>query len=154
MEDFETSCVNNTWKEARMKTEIMSVLMLVLVCLYGCQSSTSSRRGGGMTKDVGFKIEVPTFDTEIKQGQTKYVTVSLERGDFFKQDVKLKIETSAGLSVNKTDIMIKASDKPDVQFTIAADQNVALGKYLVSVRGVPETGESTSTILTVNVVSP
>jgi len=135
-----------------MKTAITSVLTLVLAVMVGCQSS--SPRGGSVLKGEGFKVAVPTFGTEIKQGQTEYVIVSLERGDYFKQDVKLQIETSAGISVDPTSVMIKASDKPDVQLTIMAAQNAALGEYHVSVRGVPKTGEPTSTVFTVKVVSP
>ena len=107
-----------------------------------------------MTRDVGFKIAVPTFSTDIQQGQTQYVTVSLKRGAFFKQDVKLTINTSAGLSVDPASVMIQASDAPDVQLTITADRNAAFGEYYVTVRGVPQTGEPTSTVFTVNVVSP
>ena len=107
-----------------------------------------------MTKDVGFKIAVPTFSTEIKQGQTRNITVSLERGDYFKQDVKLQIKTSTGLNIDPTSVVIKASDIPDVQLRIAAAQNAALGEYRVSITGVPETGESTSTEFNVKVVAP
>jgi len=131
---------------------ITIVLTLVLATVYGCQSS--SPRGGGMTKDVGFKIAVPTFSTEIKQGQTQTVTVSLERGDYFKQDVKLQIEASTGISVDPTKVMVKASDKPDVQLRITAPKDAALGVYRVSVKGTPETGEPTSTVFNVEVVSP
>ena len=135
-----------------MKTAITIVMTLVLATVYGCQSS--SPQGGGMSKDVGFKVAVPTFSTEVKQGQTQSVTVSLERGDYFKQDVKLQIEASKGISVDPTSVIIKASDKPDVQLRIAAAQNAALGEYSVSVRGIPKTGESTSTAFAVKVVSP
>jgi uncharacterized membrane protein len=135
-----------------MKNVITIVLMLAMAAMYGCQSS--SPRGGGMTKDVGFKIAVPTFSTEIKQGQAQNVMVSLERGDYFKQDVKLQIKTSTGISVDPTSVVIKANDKPDVQLKIAAVQNAALGEYRVSVMGIPETGESTSTAFTVRVVAP
>jgi uncharacterized membrane protein len=127
--------------------------MLALAAMYGCQSS-SSPRGGGMTKDVGFKIAVPTFSTEIKQGQTQNVTVSLERGDYFKQDVKLQIEASTGISVDPTSVIIKASDNPDVQLRIEAAKKAALGKYFVYVKGTPETGEPTSTVFDVRVVTP
>ena len=135
-----------------MKPAITIVLMLALAAMCGCQSS--SPRGGGMTKDVGFKIAVPTFSTAVKQGQTQNVTISLERGDSFKQDVKLQIEASTGISVEPTSVIIKASDKPDVQLRIAAPQNAALGEYLVSVMGTPKTGEPTSTGIIVKVVSP
>jgi len=135
-----------------MRTAITIVLMLALAATYGCQSS--SPRGGGMTKDVGFKIVVPTFSTEVKQGEVKNVTVSLERGDYFKQDVKLQIEGFTGISVEPTSVIIKASDRPDVQLRIAAPQNAALGEYGIRVMGTPETGEPTSTVFSVKVVSP
>jgi uncharacterized membrane protein len=129
--------------------------MLALAAMYGCQSSNSPR-GGGMTRDVGFKIAVPTFNTVVKQGEVKNVTVSLERGDYFKQDVKLQIEASTGIgiSVEPTSVIIKASDKPDVQLRIAAVRKAALGEYDIRVMGTPETGEPTSTVFTVKVVSP
>ncbi len=136
-----------------MKTAINSVLMLVLVCLHGCQSS--SPRGGGMTKDVGFKIAVPTFGTEIKQGEVQSVTISLERGDYFKQDVEFQIQASTpGISVEPTSILIKSSGKPEVPIRITVPENAPIGDYIIYVKGEPETGEPTSTVFTVNVVSP
>lgn len=135
-----------------MKTAMTIVLTLVLVAASGCQSS--SPKGGSVLKGEGFKIAVPTLDTKLKQGETQSVTVSLERGDYFKQDVKLQIEASKGISVEPTSVVIKASDKPDVQLRIAAAQNAAFGEYSVSVKGIPKTGESTSTTFTVKVVSP
>ena len=107
-----------------------------------------------MTKEVGFKIAAPTFGTDIKQGETQNVTVSLERGEYFKQDVKLQIKASTGISVDPTSVIIKASDKPDVQLRIAVPKDAAIGEYRVSVKGIPKTGASTSTEFTVKVVSP
>jgi uncharacterized membrane protein len=142
----------NLRKEEQMKTAITIVMTLVLATVYGCQSS--SPRGGSAFKDVGFKVAVPAFTTDIKQGQTQNVTISLERGKYFKQDVKLQIEASKGISIDPTKVMVKASDKPDVQIRIAAAQNAALGEYRVSVMGTPETGEPASTQFNVKVVSP
>ena len=135
-----------------MKTAITIVLMLTLAAMYGCQSS--SPRGGSVLKGEGFKIAVPTFSTEIKQGETKNVTVSLERGEYFKMDVKLQIEASKGISVDPTSVIIKASDTPDVQLQISAAKDAAIGKYSVSITGIPKIGESTSTEFNVNVVAP
>ena len=135
-----------------MKTAITIAMTLVLATVSGCQSN--SPRGGSVFTDEGFKVAVPTFTTEIKQGETQSITISLERGKYFKQDVKLQIEASKGISVEPTSIIIKASEKPDAQIRIAAAQSAALGEYSVSVRGVPKTGESTSTAFTVKVVSP
>jgi len=136
-----------------MKTAITIVLMLALAAVSGCQSS-SSPRGGGMTKDVGFKIAVPTFTTEIKQGEVQSVTVSLERGDYFKQDVKLQIQSPKGISVEPTSVLIKSSDKPEVQIRITVPEDASIGEYIVYVKGEPKTGEPTSTVFYVKVLSP
>lgn len=135
-----------------MKKVIMIVATLALVTVSGCQSSSS--RGGSVLKGEGFKIVVPTYNTEVKQGEVGIVTISLERGESFKQDVRLQINTTKGISINPTNILIKASDKPDVQLQITVPKNAALGEYSVSVTGTPTTGESTSTSFDVKVVSP
>ena len=145
---------NNTifMKEENMKTAITILMTLALVAISGCESS--SPRGGGMTKDVGFKIAVPTLDTNLKQSEVRAATISLQRGESFKQDVRLQIQASEGISVDPTDVLVKASASPDVQLRIAATKNTALGAYIVSVKGTPKTGEPTSTAFTVKVVAP
>jgi uncharacterized membrane protein len=135
-----------------MKKVIMIVVTLALVTVSGCQSSSS--RGGSVLKGEGFKIAVPTYDTEVKQGDVRTVTVSLERGESFKQDVRFQINTTKGISVDPTNILVKASEKPDVQLQITVPKDAALGEYSVSVKGTPETGEPTSTSFDVQVVSP
>lgn len=135
-----------------MRTAIMIVMTLALGAISGCQ--TSSPRGGGMTKDAGFKIVVPTRDTTVQQGDVRAVTVSLQRGAYFKQDVRLQIEASEGISVGPTNILVKASESPEIQVQIATTTNTALGSYIVSVMGTPKTGEPTSTAFTVKVVAP
>jgi uncharacterized membrane protein len=131
---------------------ITIVLTLVLAAMYGCQSS--SPRGGSVLKEEGFKIAVPTFAMEIKQGEVQSVTISLERGAYFKQDVMLLINTTKGIRLDPTSVLVKANDKPDVQLRIEAAKDAALGEYRVSVRGTPGTGEPTSTEFNLKVVSP
>ena len=135
-----------------MKTAITIVMTLALAASAGCQSN--SPRGGSRAKDEGFKIAVPTFDTDIKQGEVRAVTVSLQRGEYFKQGVKLQIQSPEGISVDPTDVLVKASESPDVQLRIATTKNTALGAYRVTVNAMPKTGKPTSTAFTVKVVAP
>jgi uncharacterized membrane protein len=135
-----------------MKTAIIIVLMSALAAIYGCQSS--SPQGGSMTKDEGFKIAVPTFTTDIKQGGVQSVNISLERGKYFKQDVKLQIEASNGISPDPTSILVKSSDRSEEQIQITVARDAALGEYGIRVIGTPETGEPTSTVFNVKSVSP
>jgi uncharacterized membrane protein len=139
-------------KEKRMKTAITVLMTLTLATISGCQSS--SLRGGSMSKNEGFKIAVPAFDTNLKQGEVRAVILSLQRGDSFKQDVRVQIQASEGISVDPTDILVKASESPDVQLRISAAKNAALGAYRVSVNAMPKTGTPTSTTFTVAVVAP
>jgi uncharacterized membrane protein len=133
-----------------MKTAITIAMALVLTVVLGCQSP----RGGGMSGGEGFKISIPTFDTKIKQGETRDVTISLKRGEFFKRDVRLEIRPSEGISVTPTSALVRGSDNPDVQLQIAVAKDANLGEYRVHIRGTPETGEATSTEFKVKVVAP
>lgn len=136
-----------------MKTAIPIVLMSALAVLVGCQSS-SSPRGGSVVKGEGFKIAVPAFATEIKQGEVRSVTISLERGDYFKQDVNLQIQAPKGISLEPTRVLIESSDRPEAQIRITVPRDASIGEYTVYVNGEPETGEPTSTVFYVKVVSP
>jgi uncharacterized membrane protein len=135
-----------------MKKAIMIVTTLALVTVLGCYSS--SEKGGSVVKGEGFKIAVPTFDVDIKQGETQSLTISLERGESFKQDVKLTIKTTKGISIEPTDIMVKASDKPEVALRITVPKDAALGVYSISVKGTPKAGEPASTEFNVKVITP
>jgi uncharacterized membrane protein len=130
---------------------ITIVLMLVLATV---SIARNSPKGGSVGKGEGFKIDVPTFDTKVKQGETQSVTIKLERGESFKQDVTLQIGVAEGISVDPVKVLIKASDNPKVQLTITVPKDAAFGKYIISVTGTPETGESTSVKFKVKVVAP
>jgi uncharacterized membrane protein len=135
-----------------MRTAIAIAMTLAVAAVLGCQST--SPRGGGMSGDEGFQIVVPSSAPEVKQGEVQTVAVSLQRGEFFKRDVKLEIKPSKGISVDPTSALIKASAKPDVQLRITAAKSAALGEYRVYVKGTPETGEATQVEFTVKVVAP
>ena len=133
-----------------MKAAIAIVLTLSLLVALGCESP----RGGGMSGGEGFKIDTPTFTTQIKQGETASVTISLNRGEYFKRDVTLDIKASKGISVEPAQAVVKGNEKPDVALRITAPKDANLGEYKVYVKGTPATGQPTSTEITVKVVSP
>jgi hypothetical protein len=137
-------------KGKKMKTAIAIVMALSLMVALSC----ASPRGGGMAGGQGFKIGTPTFDTKIKQGETASATISLQRGDYFKRDVTLEIKASKGISVEPTRVVVKGNEKPDVNLRITAAKDANLGEYKIFVKGTPETGQPTSTEITVKVVAP
>jgi uncharacterized membrane protein len=117
---------------------------------------SDSPKGGSALKGEGFKIAVPILTTDIKQGEVQSITISLERGDSFKQDVTLetKLSKGEGLKFDPAKVTVKAGDKSDIQLMITAPKDAALGEYKVSVKGTPTTGEATSMEFNVKIVAP
>ena len=92
------------------------------------------------------------LETDIKQGNSQTVTVSLQRGDYFKQDVAVEIKSTAGITVTPASVLVKASESPTLQVQITASKDAALGDYGVFVTGTPPTGEPTSANFNVKVI--
>ena len=137
-----------------MNKVIMVVTAVALSLVVGC----GSPKGGGMSTDQGFRLSTSLgssiFATSIKQGDRKTVTVSVKRDEYFKQDVRLQATASPGISVEPTNVLVRASDSPDVQLQITAPQDAAIGEYQVRVNATPETGQPTAMEIKVKVVRP
>jgi uncharacterized membrane protein len=133
-----------------MKTALAVVMTLALAFVIGCMSP----KGGGMSDDEGFKIQVPMFTKDIKQGDRETLNVTIRRGEFFKQDVRLDIKASPGISVTPTSLTVKANDAKDVPLQIAVPKDAPLSEYRIFVTGTPETGQPTSIEIKVKVVAP
>ena len=133
-----------------MKTLIAFGMLLALLTTSGCWNT--SNQGGTAPLNEAFSITVPSSST-VKQGGTTNFVVKLNRGADFKRDVQLDLSAN-GISLSPSSILVKASEKPDVQVIITASSNAALGDYLISVKGTPSSGLSASTSFTAKVVSP
>ena len=135
-----------------MKNLIVIFMTLALLTTSGCLWTTrESSQGGTAPVDEEFSITVPSSDT-LKQGEEKTITFTLNRGADFKRDVQLEIQAD-GISIIPRTVLVRASDKPDVQIRIKAYTSTALGEYRVSVKGTPSIGKSTSAVFTVEVVT-
>jgi uncharacterized membrane protein len=133
--------------------KVIAIMVVLTLALTAVSRGKDSPKGGGVGEGESFNIDVPTLDVKVKQGETQVVTIKLQRGEAFKQDVKLQIETAGSISVDPAKVLVKASDAPEVQLTITAPEDAALGDYTVSVMGTPETGEATSVDFKVTVLA-
>ena len=130
-----------------MSTVFMGAL-LGAVILTGCKSK--SEAGGGAGNDT-FKIVVPAMATDVKQGEIQTVRVAVERGDGFKQRVKLELKSHAGIQVEPSAATVQPGDKGDVQLKITAATDAPLGEHKIMVKGTPDKGEPTETEFTITV---
>jgi hypothetical protein len=135
-----------------MKTTLAIMMTLALAILSGCWGT--STRGGTGIEHEGFRINVPTFQTTVKQGDRLTITISLIRDSLFKQEVNLYVSPARGITVAPSRFSIKPTDEPDVQLQIAVPKDAPLGSYPVVVYAMPATGTQTSVGFTVKVVAP
>jgi uncharacterized membrane protein len=127
-------------------------MALALLAVAGCKSTHHvSGRGGVVPLDEGFSITVPRSST-VQQGGETTVPIVLNRGADFKRDVQLEMRTE-GIEVMPNSILVKASDKPEVQCHIRVPREAALGDHRVFVTGTPTTGKPASTVFVVMVTA-
>ncbi len=134
-----------------MKTLIAIFMLAGLVVVSGCWSTQESTQGGIAPVNEEFSITVPSTTT-IKQGEQAAITVTLNRGAFFKRDVQLDLKAD-GIAILPTEILVKASDKPDVKVQLTVAKIAAIGDYRVSVTGTPSSGKAASTVFIVKVIA-
>jgi hypothetical protein len=148
------------------------LVTLALAGLVGC--STESKPGGpGATGTTGtattrqdtsrtdttrtddtantFTVKVPAGATNVEIGQREEVTISIDRGRTFNQNVKLSFKPVEGLKVTPADATIKAGENETKVFVEAAE-GAALGNKTIEVTATPDTGKATSVTMTVEVV--
>ena len=133
----------------KLAATILTTMMLVTAG--GCMTNESSK-GGVVQVNEEFSITVPATTT-VKQGTEATIVVMLNRGAYFKRDVRLELKTD-GITVSPKSVLIAASDRPDAQFQIVTTGDTALGDYRVAVTGMPENGKPAATVFVVKVVAP
>jgi len=104
------------------------------------------------TADNTFRLKVPATEMSIKQGETKELSIGLDRGTGFNQDVELRFENlPPGVTVTPSSGNLPASEKEPWKVMVSAAANAALGHQKITVVGKPTTGDSTSTTVNIEV---
>ena len=91
--------------------------------------------------DDTFLLEdVPRMATQLKQGQTKELTISIARGQNFDEDVTLKFAgLPKGVTFDPASPVIKHWDK-GAKLTLKVADDVSPGDFMVKVKGHPTKG--------------
>jgi len=131
--------------------KVFAGVLIAVLALTGCK--TKSEQGGGAGSDT-FRIVVPTMTGDVKQGEIQTARVSVERGDGFKQQIKLELKAPTGIQVEPSDTTVQPGDKGDVQLEISAANDAPLGKQKILVKGTPDKGEATEMEFTITVIAP
>lgn len=141
----------------------MSLFTVGLAAMIGCETksppggpgatSSNPNRPNVGTPDNSFRVTVANVD--LKQGESKTVTVGIVRGTSFDQDVKLAVDKPPqGVTVKFDNDVLKASVK-EVQMTVTASSEAALGEHKVMLSATPaKSGSATSAEFEIEVAKP
>jgi hypothetical protein len=113
-------------------------------------TTTTTTKEQTDARDHQFTVKVPSGATNVTQGKQKEVTISLSRGSNFKEPVKIKIEAPAGIKVVPAETTIAADDN-NAKVIVEAAADAAVRRHTVTVTGIPETGNSTSVDMDIDV---
>jgi hypothetical protein len=144
-----------------MRTSFGAFLAAVLVTLSGCNEGTPGGAGvtnpGRTPPTVGqaentFKLNVPFLATTLKQGESKDLTIGIDRGKNFEGDVSLVFDDPPkGVTINSAKPVIQHGDT-EAKVTLKASSDAALGDFSVKVKGHPSKGPDATSELRISVV--
>jgi uncharacterized membrane protein len=135
-----------------MRTLLVGLTIVSAFGLAGC-TKESDKGGPGATQaaksnedaknaeDMMFTAKPPTITTTVEQGGRDEVTLSIDRGDKFKETVTLTFKPPAGVSVNPATASIPAGSE-EAKVTIEAAADAAPGDTHIDVTFTPETGKA------------
>jgi hypothetical protein len=155
--------VTNTTEDKKMRLLLLVSSAIGLAALVGCnesplggpkasQNTGHAAKSGLTTPEATFRLEAPAMATSIKQGESKTVTLKISRGKNFAQDVNLEFSDAPhGVTITPASRTFKTGAS-ELQLTIEAAKDAAIGKHTISVTGKPATsGESTSVTFDIEV---
>jgi len=143
-----------------MRAITAGLVTLGLVALVGCNTSPPGGSGGSRgtagsagntSRSATFDIKAPATTTNLKQGETKEVKFTVNRGKDFHDDVALKFEAPAGLKVDPATVTVKGSDPEEVAVKVTAEATATVGEHPINVSATPKSGNATAVSFKVNV---
>lgn len=100
-----------------------------------------------------FTLSTPRLSTSLKQNESKSVSISISRDKTFTSDVELQFgELPTGVTMVPVSPVLKQGED-DVNVTLTAASDAALGDFTIKITGHPSTGLDATRDLKLSVVS-
>lgn len=101
-----------------------------------------------------FTLTAPRLSTSLKQGESKTVTIGINRAKKFNQDVALNFgDMPTGVTLEPASPVIKNGES-DTQITITSADDAALGNFDIKLTGHPTMGDDASNAFKLSIVKP
>jgi hypothetical protein len=143
-----------------MKYFVSALLLGIAFATVGCNQSKPGGPGAALPEseqatfgqtDNSFTLEAPMTATDVTQGETDEITISIDRGDNFAQDVSLSFDNlPPGVTLTPANATLAQGDS-EVTFVLAAALDAAVGDHTVVVTGRPAQGPTAATEVKISV---
>ena len=123
-----------------MKQVLAGLLILGLAAFVGCNKATGpTNKGSETASKETFTLKGPATTTSIKQGESKDVKITVDKGKAFKEDITLEFKPDTkGLTVNPTEVKYPTSDSSgSTTVKVTADKDAAVGEAHIKVKSKP-----------------
>lgn len=136
-----------------MRVQILSVAAGVTAALFAAGCGSTSPTGGHSTNPTTEKVndKAATFDFKgpattpnLAQGEKKNITLTLGRGNDFRDTVKFPAEAPKGLKVEFPKASVAAGEPADVIMAVEAAADAAVAEHNIKVTATPATGKATA----------
>ena len=124
---------------------------LVVAGLIGCNTDKGGKKDDNTPNNETFRMTGPQTSTTIKQGNKETVKVSVNRGSKFQEDITFSADEAKGLKVELDPKVLKASEKKDLEVTVTADADAAIGDKVIKITGKPAKGSEATVDVKVKV---
>jgi hypothetical protein len=106
--------------------------------------------GEPQNPDMTFTLGMPTGATNVEQGQSEVVTISIDRGDQFTEEVTVQLTPPQGITVEPQQFTFASGqEESDVQVT--AGPTATIGEHNIQVQGQSASGPPAKGTLTIEV---
>lgn len=138
------------------------ILSGVVLALYGCSQGTNTPGGPGTAMPESekpllgetantFTLDVPMMGTTVKQGEMDTVSIGIDRGTNFDQDVALTLsDVPPGVTIDPASPVLSRTEETE-ELTVRAAPDAALGDFVVKISGSPDTGATANAELKITI---
>lgn len=143
-----------------MRVQILTAAVGVTAALFAAGCGNTSPTGGHSTnpstgkpndKAAKFEFKGPAITPSLSQGEKKNITLTLDRGNDFRDTVKFSAEAPKGLKVEFPKASVAAGEPSDVTMSVEAAADAAVAEHNIKVTATPAAGAATSLDIKVKV---
>jgi len=137
---------------AMFRSPLGSVICLAIIAV-GCNKSEPGGPGASNSshsKDT-FTVKAPSTSTDISQGGSHDIKISVDRKKAFKQPVTLTFEGGNKVSFDPKKLVDDPSQSGSSMVKVTAEKDAPLGKQTITVNATPESGSATSATFDINI---